>query len=142
MFTLAHPPLHRKMCEDTATSGKAGFLTRDGIKVVLEKHVLKVMDSATVGIPKGDPDYYHLDVPYALRVTWSGEFVHAAPWSTANQGLANVSHGCVGMSLSNAIWFFNLATSATSSRWSTRRAPSSPATATPCLVHPAVDLQS
>jgi lipoprotein-anchoring transpeptidase ErfK/SrfK len=90
------------------TSGKAGFLTRDGIKVVLEKHVLKVMDSATVGIPKGDPDYYKLDVPYALRVTWSGEFVHAAPWSTANQGLANVSHGCVGMSLSNAIWFFNL----------------------------------
>lgn len=90
------------------TSGKAGFLTRDGIKVVLEKHVLKVMDSATVGIPKGDPDYYLLDVPYALRVTWSGEFVHAAPWSTANQGLANVSHGCVGMSLSNAIWLFNL----------------------------------
>ena len=90
------------------TSGKAGFLTRNGTKVVLEKHVLKVMDSATVGIPKGDPDYYHLDVPYALRVTWSGEFVHAAPWSTANQGLANVSHGCVGMSVSNAIWLFNL----------------------------------
>ena len=38
------------------------------------------------------------------------EFVHAAPWSTANQGLANVSHGCVGMSLSNAIWLFNLST--------------------------------
>ena len=77
---------------------------------MLEKHVLKVMDSATVGIPKGSPDYYKLDVPYALRVTWSGEFVHAAPWSTANQGLANVSHGCVGMSLSNAIWLFNLTT--------------------------------
>jgi Uncharacterized protein conserved in bacteria len=90
------------------TAGKAGFLTRNGIKVVLEKNVLKVMDSATIGIPKGDPDYYKLDVPYALRVTWSGEFVHAAPWSTANQGLANVSHGCVGMSLSNAIWLFNL----------------------------------
>jgi lipoprotein-anchoring transpeptidase ErfK/SrfK len=92
------------------TSGKPGFLTRNGIKVVLEKSVLKVMDSATVGIPKGSPEYYHLDVPYALRVTWSGEFVHAAPWSTANQGLANVSHGCVGMSMSNAIWFFNLST--------------------------------
>jgi lipoprotein-anchoring transpeptidase ErfK/SrfK len=90
------------------TSGKAGFLTRNGIKVVLEKNVLKVMDSATIGIPKGSPDYYKLDVPYALRVTWSGEFVHAAPWSTANQGLANVSHGCVGMSMSNAIWLFNL----------------------------------
>jgi lipoprotein-anchoring transpeptidase ErfK/SrfK len=90
------------------TSGKAGFLTRNGIKVVLEKDVLKVMDSATIGIPKGSPDYYKLNVPYALRVTWSGEFVHAAPWSTANQGLANVSHGCVGMSMSNAIWLFNL----------------------------------
>jgi len=90
------------------TSGKAGFLTRNGIKVVLEKSVLKVMDSTTIGIPKGDPNYYKLDVPYAMRVTWSGEFVHAAPWSTANQGLANVSHGCVGMSMSNAIWLYNL----------------------------------
>jgi lipoprotein-anchoring transpeptidase ErfK/SrfK len=89
------------------STGKAGFLTRNGIKVVLEKHTLKVMDASTIGISKGDPEYYRLDVPYALRVTWSGEFVHAAPWSTGSQGRANVSHGCVGMSMSNAIWLFN-----------------------------------
>lgn len=89
------------------STGKAGFLTRNGTKVVLEKHVLKIMDSETIGIPKSSPDYYRLEVPYALRVTWSGEFVHAAPWSVANQGRANVSHGCVGMSTSNAIWLFN-----------------------------------
>jgi lipoprotein-anchoring transpeptidase ErfK/SrfK len=89
------------------STGKAGFLTRNGIKVVLEKHTLKVMDATTIGINKGDPEYYRLEVPYALRVTWSGEFVHAAPWSTGSQGRANVSHGCVGMGMSNAIWLFN-----------------------------------
>jgi lipoprotein-anchoring transpeptidase ErfK/SrfK len=89
------------------TSGKAGFLTRNGIKVILSKEVHHVMDAATIGIPKSSPDYYRLDVYYAMRVTWSGEFVHAAPWSVASQGLENVSHGCVGMSTSNAIWLFN-----------------------------------
>jgi lipoprotein-anchoring transpeptidase ErfK/SrfK len=89
------------------TTGKAEFLTRNGIKVILEKHTLKIMDAATIGIHPGDPEYYRLEVPYAMRVTWSGEFVHAAPWSTGDQGRDNVSHGCVGMSMSNAIWLFN-----------------------------------
>jgi lipoprotein-anchoring transpeptidase ErfK/SrfK len=90
------------------TTGKAEFLTRNGTKVILEKHTLKIMDASTVGISKSSPEYYRLEVPYAMRVTWSGEFVHAAPWSTAHQGRENVSHGCVGMSMSNAIWLFNL----------------------------------
>ena len=89
------------------TTGKAEFLTRNGTKVILEKYKMKIMDSTTVGIPKSSPEYYRLEVPYAMRVTWSGEFVHAAPWSTGSQGRDNVSHGCVGMSMSNAIWLFN-----------------------------------
>jgi hypothetical protein len=43
-----------------------------------------------------------------MRVTYSGEFVHAAPWSVASQGNSNVSHGCTGMSTDNAAWFYNL----------------------------------
>ncbi len=89
------------------STGKAGFLTRNGIKVVSEKHRLKIMDATTIGISRSDPEYYRLEVPYALRVTNSGEFVHAAPWSVASQGRARVSHGCVGMSTSNAIWLYN-----------------------------------
>jgi len=92
------------------TTGKADFLTRNGTKVILEKHTLKIMDASTIGISKGSPEYYRLEVPYAMRVTWSGEFVHAAPWSTGDQGRDNVSHGCVGMSMSNAIWLFNRST--------------------------------
>nr|WP_269204461.1 Ig-like domain-containing protein [Motilibacter deserti] len=89
------------------TTGKGGFLTRGGTKVISEKYEMKVMDAATTGISQGDPEYYRLDVPYAMRVTNSGEFVHAAPWSTGSQGSANVSHGCVGMSMANAKRLFD-----------------------------------
>lgn len=81
------------------STGKPGFETRSGTKVVMEKFVEKRMDAATTGISEDDPEYYNIsDVPYALRVTSSGEFVHGAPWSVGSQGSANVSHGCVGMS--------------------------------------------
>jgi hypothetical protein len=66
------------------------------------------MDAATLGISKNDPEYYRLDVEYAMRVTYSGEFLHAAPWSAGSQGVANVSHGCVGMATENAAWLFDI----------------------------------
>ena len=90
------------------TAGKAGFTTRSGTKVVSEKHRVKIMDAATIGIGEGDPEYYRLRVEYALRVTNSGEFVHAAPWSVGSQGSSRVSHGCVGMSTANASWLYGI----------------------------------
>jgi lipoprotein-anchoring transpeptidase ErfK/SrfK len=91
------------------TGGAAGFTTRSGIKVIIEKFRVKRMNSATVGIKPGDPNYYNIpDVEYAQRVTYSGEFLHAAPWSVGDQGSANVSHGCVGMSTENAAWLYGL----------------------------------
>lgn len=89
------------------TTGKPGFSTRNGVKVVLGKEYYVRMRGETVGIAEGSADSYDLPVYYATRVTWSGEYVHAAPWSTGSQGYANVSHGCTGMSTSQAEWFFN-----------------------------------
>ncbi|MFK0153868.1 Ig-like domain-containing protein [Streptomyces sp. NPDC090493] len=89
------------------TTGKPGFDTRNGVKVVLEKQYFVRMRGTTVGIAEGTSDSYDLPVYYATRVTWSGEYVHAAPWSVGSQGYANVSHGCTGMSTSNAEWFFD-----------------------------------
>ena len=87
------------------TGGKPGFTTRSGAKVIMEK--LWTTRMVSTGSKKGDPDYYDLaDVRYAMRVTWSGEFLHAAPWSVGYQGRANVSHGCVGMSMGNASWLY------------------------------------
>ncbi|MFF4827012.1 L,D-transpeptidase [Streptomyces sp. NPDC001312] len=96
-----------KIKEIPITTGKPGFATRNGIKVVLAKQYYVQMKSSTVGIAAGSSDSYDLPVYYATRVTWSGEYVHAAPWSVGSQGAANVSHGCTGMSTPNASWFFN-----------------------------------
>lgn len=89
------------------TTGKPGFSTRNGVKVVLGKEQQVRMRGETIGIAQGSSDSYDLLVYYATRVTWSGEYVHAAPWSTGSQGYANVSHGCTGMSTSAAEWFYN-----------------------------------
>ncbi|MFF4544185.1 Ig-like domain-containing protein [Streptomyces sp. NPDC001435] len=89
------------------TTGKPGFETRNGVKVVLEKQYFVRMRGTTVGISEDSSDSYDLPVYYATRVTWSGEYVHAAPWSVGSQGSANVSHGCTGMNTSNAEWFFD-----------------------------------
>ncbi|KWW99435.1 ErfK/YbiS/YcfS/YnhG family protein [Carbonactinospora thermoautotrophica] len=89
------------------TAGKEGFETRSGTKVILEKHPAKRMQSASIGISDpSHPDYYDLRVKYAMRVTWSGEFIHQAEWSTGAQGRTNVSHGCVGLAPADAAWLF------------------------------------
>ncbi|MFI5802883.1 Ig-like domain-containing protein [Streptomyces sp. NPDC051561] len=89
------------------TTGKPGYSTRNGVKVVLGKEYFVRMRGTSIGIPTGTSDSYDLPVYYATRVTWSGEYVHAAPWSTGSQGYANVSHGCTGMSTGDAEWFFD-----------------------------------
>ena len=91
------------------TTGKPGFTTRSGVKVIIEKFDTKRMNSETVGIAQNDPEAYDIDdVKWAMRVTYSGEFLHAAPWSVGSQGYANVSHGCTGMSTENAGWLYSI----------------------------------
>jgi lipoprotein-anchoring transpeptidase ErfK/SrfK len=88
--------------------GSTKFPTTSGTHLVLTKTPSIVMNSATVGIPKGNPNYYDETVQWDVRISWSGEFVHSAPWSVSAQGRENVSHGCVNASPTDAQWFFNL----------------------------------
>ncbi|TNM45188.1 hypothetical protein FHP29_04475 [Nocardioides albidus] len=91
------------------TTGKEGFTTRSGVKVIMEKYAQKRMNSETVGIARGSAEAYDIDdVKWAMRITSSGEFIHAAPWSVGSQGRANVSHGCTGMSIDNAAWLYSM----------------------------------
>lgn len=80
--------------------------TRSGIKVIIRKEGTVVMDSTSIGIKKGEPGYYKITTQSAMRVTWTGEYLHSAPWSVGSQGSANVSHGCVNMSPANAAWMY------------------------------------
>ncbi|WP_345506958.1 L,D-transpeptidase [Terrabacter aeriphilus] len=89
------------------TGGRPGFTTRSGVKVIMDKQTNITMRAETIGLKKDDPNYYaDTPVKYAMRVTNSGEFLHTAPWSVADQGRRNVSHGCTGMSDANGEWLF------------------------------------
>jgi lipoprotein-anchoring transpeptidase ErfK/SrfK len=83
---------------------KGTWRTRSGIKTIMAVERTVHMDSRTVGIDGSDA--YNEDVPYAMRLTWSGEYVHAAPWSEWAQGKQDVSHGCTNVSMVNGKWLF------------------------------------
>lgn len=91
-----------------ASMGMSKYPTQSGIHVVQEKYTMKIMDSSTWGLPTDAPGGYRTDVPYATRISGSGEFVHSAPWSVGDQGRRNVSHGCINVSYDNGVWFYNI----------------------------------
>jgi len=87
--------------------GKPGHDTPNGTYYVQQKFSDIVMDSATYGVPSSSPDGYRVDVELAVQFDNSGNFVHSAPWSISDQGVRNVSHGCINISPANAQWFYD-----------------------------------
>lgn len=86
--------------------GKPTTPSSSGTMVIMSKERETVFDTfAELGPEEG----YRIDIEYAMRLTWGGEFIHAAPWSVADQGVRNVSHGCLNLSTSNAKWLFGMA---------------------------------
>jgi lipoprotein-anchoring transpeptidase ErfK/SrfK len=91
------------------SAGSTANPTRNGPHVVAESYRSIVMDSSTFGLAADAPGGYRTKVDYAVRISNNGEFVHSAPWSVGQQGYSNVSHGCINLSPSRALWFFNWA---------------------------------
>ncbi|MDX1882210.1 L,D-transpeptidase [Mycolicibacterium sp. 120270] len=87
--------------------GKNSTPTNNGTYIVGDRFGHMVMDSSTYGVPTNSPNGYRTEVDYATQISYSGIYVHAAPWSVGSQGYSNVSHGCVNVSTSNAQWFYN-----------------------------------
>jgi lipoprotein-anchoring transpeptidase ErfK/SrfK len=71
--------------------GKASTPTYQGTKIVMEFDRVQDME--------GTP------VPWSVRLTNSGEFIHAAPWNS-QIGQANLSHGCTNLDTADAEWFY------------------------------------
>ncbi|NYF57299.1 L,D-transpeptidase [Micromonospora purpureochromogenes] len=83
--------------------GKKSTPSSSGTLVVMEKKEKTVFD--TMDDP--DPDNrYRTEIDFAQRLTWGGEYIHAAPWSEGVQGRQNVSHGCVNVSMAMGRWLF------------------------------------
>ncbi|WP_052397650.1 L,D-transpeptidase [Streptomyces sp. NRRL F-5123] len=93
------------------SGGSSAFPTWNGTMVVMAKQSTVRMTSASVDIAtsQDSADFYDEDVHNAVRITTSGTFVHAAPWNDRYMGRQNKSHGCIGLSDSDAKWFFDSA---------------------------------
>ncbi|UQA91138.1 L,D-transpeptidase [Streptomyces halobius] len=88
------------------SNGKKGFDTWSGTMVVLSKVPTLRMDSRTVGI--FGPEAYDIgEVRWDVQLTPSGTYAHAAPWNEGLFGKVNASHGCIGMSMKDAKWFYD-----------------------------------
>jgi lipoprotein-anchoring transpeptidase ErfK/SrfK len=86
--------------------GKNSTPTDNGAYIIGDRFSHLIMDSSTYGVPVNSPEGYRLEVDWATQMSYSGIYVHSAPWSVGSQGYSNVSHGCVNVSPSNAIWFY------------------------------------
>ncbi|MFI7430452.1 Ig-like domain-containing protein [Micromonospora sp. NPDC049836] len=83
--------------------GKKSTPSSSGTMVVIEKKRHTVFDTME---ELGPEEGYRTEIDYAQRLTWGGEFIHAAPWSEGVQGRTNVSHGCVNVSMKDGAWLF------------------------------------
>ncbi len=86
--------------------GKDSTPTASGTYILGVRFAHMIMDSSTYGVPANSPNGYRTEVDFATQMSYSGVFVHSAPWSVGAQGHTNTSHGCLNVSPSNAQWFF------------------------------------
>jgi lipoprotein-anchoring transpeptidase ErfK/SrfK len=81
------------------STGRPGDETPNGSYLTIEK--ANPVDMVGPG--------YNIEVPFSVRFTWSGDYLHDAFWSVGEQGFTNVSHGCVNMSPRDAEIFYRMA---------------------------------
>jgi len=77
-------------------------VTRSGTHVVMSKSPLYLMSNPAYG-------YVNFPSHWSVRISNNGEFIHANPETTGVQGSANVTHGCVNLSMTNAKEYFDSA---------------------------------
>jgi lipoprotein-anchoring transpeptidase ErfK/SrfK len=79
------------------SSGAPGDETANGTYLTIEKANPTLMSG---------PGYKNVPVYWSVRFTWSGNYYHDAPWSLGQQGVINVSHGCVNLSPAHSKWYY------------------------------------
>ncbi|MBO0882003.1 MAG: L,D-transpeptidase family protein, partial [Mycobacterium sp.] len=86
--------------------GKSSTPTNNGIYIIADRHDQIIMDSSTYGVAVNSGSGYRVKVDYATRMSYSGIFMHSAPWSVGAQGNTDTSHGCLNLSPSDARWVY------------------------------------
>jgi lipoprotein-anchoring transpeptidase ErfK/SrfK len=90
-------------------AGSPDFPSWDGTMAVVAKYPTTRMTSCSVQITcdKNNPNFYDLVLPWDVRITTSGTFLH---YSTGDPypGHSYGSHGCVHLSWDDAKWYYEL----------------------------------
>lgn len=81
------------------------WATPNGIYQVGDQYETLNMDSTTYGYSYAEGGY-STDVNFATQMSYSGIYIHGAPWSVWAQGNTNTSHGCINVSDENAQWVY------------------------------------
>jgi lipoprotein-anchoring transpeptidase ErfK/SrfK len=76
--------------------------TTNGVHVVMSKSPTVLMSNPAYG-------YTDVEEHWAVRIANNGEFIHANPDTTGDQGSDNVTHGCVNLSTADAHAYFDTA---------------------------------
>lgn len=87
--------------------GSDRWPTPNGTYIIGDKNESLVMDSETFGLAH-NAGGYRTRVKWATQMSYSGIYVHAAPWSVWAQGNTNTSHGCINVTDEAAQWFQNM----------------------------------
>jgi lipoprotein-anchoring transpeptidase ErfK/SrfK len=77
-----------------------GRVTHSGTHVVMEKYTVESMSNPRYG-------YTDVNVPWAVRISNNGEFIHGLAASVWAQGKKNISHGCLNLSPANAKQYYD-----------------------------------
>lgn len=81
------------------------WATPNGIYQIGDQYDSLVMDSNTFGVPESAGGYV-TPVNYATQMSYSGIYIHGAPWSVWAQGSENTSHGCINVTDADAQWVY------------------------------------
>jgi lipoprotein-anchoring transpeptidase ErfK/SrfK len=84
--------------------GRSDFPSSSGTFVIMEKALETEFDTRE----ELGADGYVVDVEFAMRLTYRGEFMHATVRSGEELGAENVTHGCINMARDNAEWLYEL----------------------------------
>lgn len=97
---------HKLIRTIKVSTGRDKYPTKGGVHIVLTREKSHTYNSGTVGIPTDGPGGYYEKLPWSMRISNGGAFVHANPQTVGVQGRRNVSHGCVNTSVTDAKWFY------------------------------------
>ncbi|WP_165975365.1 L,D-transpeptidase [Actinomadura rubrisoli] len=92
---------------DVQGDGVDHLLTTSGVHLTMDRSRLERMRPP--GKKKGDPGWYDEQVPWATRISNSGEYIHQNMDDPTCLGNRNCSHGCVRSPAGDAQWFYNWA---------------------------------